>query len=102
MKVFAIILSAIVFWLTLTPCIDEAQDNALQKNELTQQTQNNHHNDGDDACSPFCTCQCCQTTVHIPVIKSTFFASSLKQEYCNIIQLITNYYLFSFYIPPKA
>lgn len=88
--------------LTLTPCIDEAIDNTLQKNQLTQQPQNSHHNDGDDACSPFCTCQCCQTTVNIPVIKSTLYIYPFKKEYCIVIQKITNHYHYSFYTPPEA
>lgn len=102
MKVISIILSIIVLWLTLTPCVDKLQDGTLQKTELAQQAHSDHQNDVD-TCSPFCTCQCCQTTVHIPVVLgSTFIVVCIDNKYLNSNQDIANNYLFDFYTPPKA
>jgi len=54
--------------LTAIPCIDQPEDHAAQKMEITQsQGDDQHHEDGDN-CSPLCTCNCCAS----PVIQQDF------------------------------
>jgi hypothetical protein len=62
MKLFASILSLYILFLTTIPCVDAQADNALQKNEISQNTSDNQQNDAD-CCSPFCSCDCCTSPV---------------------------------------
>lgn len=64
MKTFSIILAVLVLFLSGIPCDDLNQNN---DGELLVYSQSNSHDDhGDhqnsDACSPFCACQCCQSS----------------------------------------
>jgi len=54
--------------LTAVPCVDRPEDHAMQKNEISQSQSEHQHHDGDDHCSPFCTCNCCAS----PVIQQDF------------------------------
>jgi hypothetical protein len=58
MKALAVILSVYILVLTAIPCLDLPKNDILQKVELSQNTTDNHQNDGDH-CSPFCVCNCC-------------------------------------------
>jgi len=60
MKIFAFILTVIVLTLNCMPCADnpDAMNNSDAKTELSKPGKQQEHND-TDACSPFCTCNCC-------------------------------------------
>jgi hypothetical protein len=58
MKLFAFILSFYILMLATLPCIDVPHDGSLQNTEFSQNNSGSHQN-GDDLCSPFCTCYCC-------------------------------------------
>ena len=62
MKFFAYILSFYILILTAIPCMDEHEDNTLQKTEISPKTTHDHQQDIDH-CSPFCTCNCCASPV---------------------------------------
>lgn len=89
-------------WLTTIPCIDLPKDNTVHKIELTKQNQDNQHQDDSDHCSPFCTCNCCQSNIDI----TGYIVSSIQ------VALDINYYdyspnfqspvLFDFQVPPKS
>jgi len=63
MKFLAIILSFYLLLLTAIPCIDAKADNKMQNTELSQEKQDNHHHSDSDNCTPFCSCNCCATSV---------------------------------------
>jgi hypothetical protein len=63
-----------------------------------------HSNDCDDGCSPFCVCSCCSLTMNVP--STIFFSSNLTfniEE--NISPFSSNFYPSSFstsvWHPPK-
>jgi len=90
----------IILTLTAIPCIDEPQDNTLQKVELSGTT-NNLPGDTDQ-CSPFCTCQCCQTNFCISKITPFYAIVELEVRYNEYSPAFQSLDLFDFYIPPKA
>jgi hypothetical protein len=102
MKIFAYILSIVVLVLSVNPCIDKPMDNTLQKNELTQSTNNNNHQNDTDHCSPFCTCQCCQTNYYVSNVTSLSPSNELGISYNDYSQSFQSLELFDFYIPPKS
>jgi len=101
MKLFAYILSFIVLALTAIPCVDAPKDNTLQKIELSNDTAGNHQNDFDH-CSPFCTCNCCQTNIYFSSISATFTAVELEMSYNEYSPTFQSIELFDFLIPPKS
>ena len=101
MKLFAYILSFIVLALTAIPCVDVPKDNALQKIELSKDTAGNHQDDFDH-CSPFCTCNCCQTNFYVSNIIATPIAVELEMSYNEYFPTFQSIELFDFLIPPKS
>lgn len=101
MKLFAYILSFVVLALTVIPCVDVPKDNSVQKIELSTTT-SDHHQSDTDHCSPFCTCQCCQTNFYIPNIAVTFTADIMEISYNECSSSFQNLELFDFLIPPKS
>lgn len=63
MRLFTLILSLYVVFLTAIPCIDSTVNGSLVNTELSQHNQDCDHHGGSDRCSPFCTCNCCATSV---------------------------------------
>ena len=102
MRLFAYILSFIVIALTVYPCIDGHKANSFQKYEINQSTNNKELPSEADNCSPFCICQCCQSSFFV----SNIIGSSLSIEF----EIMYNEYsprfqspeLFDFLIPPKS
>lgn len=102
MKNFAYILSFVVLALTVNPCIDVPHDNTLQKSELTQSTNNDNHQNDTDHCSPFCTCQCCQTNFYVSNITSLAPSNELVISFNKYSSSFKSIELFDFFIPPKS
>ena len=92
MKIFALIMAVIVLALSCIPCMDDAY--AMNTNSITIETltsnknqQEQQHN-GNDFCSPFCTCNCCagfafssssikvQPIIHVTAKKYSSYLSS--------------------------
>ena len=59
MRYLAFILSLYVLVLTAVPCVDVQ----ITSFESAQQSHQDHHQGEGDHCSPFCTCNCCATSV---------------------------------------
>ena len=90
MKFFALILAVIVFTLSCIPCMDGAYALGNGKAEIkNSKSENQQQHKETDACSPFCTCNCCagftfllssikvQPIVHVSEkIYSSYFSSS--------------------------
>lgn len=102
MKFIAYILSFIVIVLTVNPCIDGLKDNGTQKSEISQSTNNNNHQNEKDHCSPFCTCQCCQSNFFVPAVSASSAVAELEISYNEYSPSFQSLYQFDFYIPPKA
>lgn len=102
MKIIAYILSFLVLVLTLVPCIDQPMDNTLLKNEITQSTNSSNHQDETDHCSPFCTCQCCQTNSNISEITTTTPIVEFQISYNEHSSNFLSFNFFDFFIPPKS
>jgi len=101
MNFLAFILSVYILILTAMPCVDVNKECALQKAELTQTTNQNHHND-IDCCSPFCTCDCCATHVIQKENVIHFDFTTIPQK---CVTEYTSFYISSTYAsiwhPPK-
>jgi hypothetical protein len=102
MKIFAYIVSFIVIVLTVNPCIDGLKGNGTQKSEISQSTNTNNHQNEKDHCSPFCTCQCCQSSFFVSAISASSAVTVLEISYNEYSPRFQSLDLFDFYIPPKA
>ena len=102
MKILAYILSFVFLALIANPCIDKPNDNILQKSEISQTTTNHDQQTDNDHCSPFCSCQCCQTNFYVSNITSASLFNELEITYSDYFQSLQSLELFDFYIPPKA
>jgi len=87
------------------PCND-VHANMLQQEEqliFTQQISHQHHT--NDICSPFCNCQCCNTSttkeVSLPEITIQQFSNTTKEKFT----AQSNFYLYNYFQniwqPPK-
>ena len=102
MKLFAYIVSFLVLALSANPCIDKPTDNTLQKSAFSQTTNNENHQNEADHCSPFCTCQCCQTNFYVARNITTIPAIAFEISYNDYSPSFQSIDLFDFYIPPKS
>ena len=102
MKSFVYILTLWVLVLSARPCVDKPVGNILQNHEISQNTSQDNHKTSGDFCSPFCTCQCCQTTFFVsdgaPVSPASELLFSYTQYSSNFKSLDPSELL----IPPKA
>jgi hypothetical protein len=102
MKIFAFILSMLVMWLTTIPCIDLPKDNTLHKIEISKQNQNTRHQDTTDHCSPFSTCNCCQSNFDITHFVLTPLTGASDINYYDFAPNFKSPAIFDFQVPPKA
>ena len=60
MKLFTFLLAVMVLALSCVPCMDDtfAANDGKAKAEISKSGQQKEHSN-TDACSPFCTCNCC-------------------------------------------
>lgn len=64
MRFTALIFSVYIFALALMPCSDSADHSHDGENQIAiTQTHGDAAEHHADMCSPFCLCQCCQTSV---------------------------------------
>jgi len=102
MKFISIILSFYMLMLTAIPCIDAHADTVFHKTELAQEKQDNHHHSDSDKCSPFCTCNCCATSVifEVYLVQLDCFPFSQK-KYFPVSSGFFSDPLASIWQPPK-
>jgi hypothetical protein len=102
LKVIAIILSFFIFCLAITPCSDARTCDADASTELIGADTHDHSTDEHDACTPFCTCQCCGITFTFSEI-SLEFETLCEPNYPYIFDYSFNYqrdYLDRIWHPP--
>lgn len=102
MKLFAYILSFIILALSANPCVDKLKDNTLQKLEISSTTNHTNPQSEADLCSPFCICQCCQTTFFVSNIISASPSTEMSFSYSEYTSILKSPDLLDFLIPPKA
>jgi hypothetical protein len=104
MRIFACILSLAVLALTLNPCIDgpEGNDHVLQKSEYSQNQNTENHQNDTNHCSPFCTCQCCQSNVFVADIPSLATSTAFIITYSEFSPSFPTVDLPGLFNPPKS
>lgn len=60
MKIFVLILSLYILFLTAIPCVEKPEDCDFDKAGVSGKTSHSHDEDIHH-CSPFCTCNCCSS-----------------------------------------
>ena len=79
MKLFAVIMSLILFAQIFIPCADSRFTAAKEKTQLTQAS--NHQTDNNqDMCTPLCSCNCCGHSAS----SISFITSSLKNSFSSL------------------
>ncbi len=82
MRFTAFVFSVYIFALALMPCGDSADHSHESENQIAiTQTHNDPAEHQADMCSPFCLCQCCQTSV---VKLSLAFIPNLSAEFISV------------------
>ncbi|MFZ4548111.1 MAG: DUF6660 family protein, partial [Bacteroidales bacterium] len=91
-----------VILLTAIPCIDASDCGYIQNTEHGQGNKDEHHGDDSGHCSPFCTCNCCATSVIFQEMLVQLNIYSLKDK--QYFPLSTGFFSKSFvniWQPPK-
>jgi len=65
--------------LVLMPCSDNC-DTDSHNFPLTIQTAQEHHEQDNDMCSPFCICTCCATSISITQYQTDLFTLAYSPE----------------------
>lgn len=102
MKYLAYILSFIVVFLSAEPCIDGLKDNYVQNTEISQTADHNNQQHDIDHCSPFCTCQCCQSHFFVSNITASNSAVELEINYIEFYPSFQSIALPDLLIPPRS
>jgi hypothetical protein len=63
-KLIAGLMAAYMLTLVVLPCNDTCLSDQQQVS-LTYQAAQDHHEHGNDFCSPLCTCSCCSTLITV-------------------------------------
>lgn len=105
MRPFVIIFAFYILALSIMPCSDVHNDCVKTENQITQNENHNHKSDHNDFCSPFCTCNCCQTVMTIDFTNTTFKVKHLFAE-SDVKVAISNFSFVSSFFgtiwqPPK-
>lgn len=96
MRFLAYLLSLIVFVMIALPCTDSIFDsiNESVSTEIHESHQE-HSQDIHDECTPLCTCNCCGTSITLPVL-ITFKQNNLKNyDTCNFFYAYHYHYKFA-------
>ena len=95
------LLTTYLFALMLLPCTDNCNAYA-QANEFNCQTNQEEHQDENDACSPFCYCTCCSTImIVIDLPAPIYFPHKTVQCFARFEQLFFSKAFTFIWQPPK-
>lgn len=100
------ILTFYMLALSVVPCYDAGNECNDNRRETISAQSHDHKQDKDDVCTPFCTCNCC----HSSIVSFNFKPFEFNQvKPAVMVQKITvrDFYLFSNYYgtiwqPPKS
>ncbi len=86
MNLISLILSALIFGITLLPCKDAVSGHQCHQTENS----GNESDDERDICPPLCSCDCCGSTIELPS-SSLVEKSIIKQEHKLLFHYSFNY-----------
>ena len=106
MKIFSYILSIYLVVLSCLPCADVEASNFTHNLSTIETNSDNHsHDQENDACSPFCICNCCGQSVlsYLPTVVFNFQTSIEEIETLNSFYKSISYSNFygSIWQPPQ-
>lgn len=103
MRLFCCILSVYIIALTAIPCIDRTDNDHFPQTEIGGNKDNGHQHQDSDQCSPFCTCNCCATSVIYQDFNVRFddFSVFEKQASTEYTSAIFSCHLGSVWQPPQ-
>lgn len=88
-----------VLMAVLVPCNDRIEEESLDTSECFDGNCNEDHEEHHDLCSPFCTCNCCQTNVDdIPSFK--LHANIVVEQQILPVDFFYSRIAFSIWEPP--
>ncbi|MHA8107032.1 MULTISPECIES: DUF6660 family protein [Aquirufa] len=102
MKFFAFIMSIYLLVLSCLPCIDRQERNVMAEQKISATTQQQQHQTGDEACTPFCTCSHCPASAFSQPLALYKMPKMLFQSVKFHYEIVFNSYDFhSVWQPPK-
>jgi len=108
MKLFSIILSFIVFSQSVyldcaMPLFDNANDDSVECCSHSEPQNDKDHEEDNHNCSPFCTDDCCSSTVYISYqIYIDSIPSENETAYFSHLNNYTYYFGIKLYHPPRV
>jgi len=86
--------------LSIAPCNDVHEGQVCVP--MTVQAAQEHHQEDNDVCSPFCLCSCCQGFVVISTIKHIESVPSFsKEDFTNVNEKVHSSFSANHWQPPK-
>ncbi len=104
MKNIAGLLALYILVLSFVPCDDilATTINIASDNYFSEQHEEGHSHDSD-MCSPFCSCDCCQTEAHQITLSTSFVLENISTDLLITPVLINDKELLHrFWNPPKS
>ncbi len=77
-----------IIGLSILPCCDNAECDAIVQTQITQTQNHENHNHESEHCTPFCHCSCCGQQITF----STEFSSIPKLEKPSLIEASISIY----------
>jgi hypothetical protein len=87
MKIFTLILSFFLLYLSCLPCSDSTECNIKAPAAVSATDNHQQHKHDAEACTPFCSCSCCPA--------SAFYAPFTKMQINKVIVQSEKYPIFS-------
>ena len=83
------------------PCADACENNSHEI-KFSLQSAQDHHEEHNDTCSPFCTCSCCAQQITFNNFPTLSFASpQIVLTFSFFKQLFISSFLSAIWQPPK-
>ena len=101
-RLFTMLLAFYVLVLTLAPCVDYELNCCETQHIMASQADAGGNASHHDACSPFCTCSCCNLAMEVAM---PYFLSTQSPQPQQFIFSFTprfiSFYSFTIWEPPK-
>ncbi|WP_073370954.1 DUF6660 family protein [Flavobacterium fluvii] len=105
MKIINCIFSIYLIVLSCLPCADlEVGSLSHPSQEITSNTDKHSHEKSNDACSPFCVCNCCGSQILVYQTNYSFssFRNIIYTKVPECQSLLTSSYFGSIWQPPQV
>ena len=102
-RVFTFLLAWYVLFLTMTPCVDKELNCSKSQHLYAGQAATDRHTDHHDACSPFCTCSCCNLAMEVTAPYMIAIESFLPQKLIfSFDPRLISFFSYTIWEPPKS